>query len=94
MKKARTIIVAIAIAAIFFITATLIIPLALVFAVGLYIRLNSTVYAEITTVYGDTFTLRRHEWGFPEVNTQYDFIYNEEWLFSVVLSIDFPSYYY
>ena len=42
------------------------------------IRLTSTVYTEIITVYGDRFTLRKHEWGLPDVNTQFDFIYNEE----------------
>lgn len=58
------------------------------------IRLTSTVYTEIITVYGDRFTLRRHEWGLPDVNTQFDFIYNEETLFSALISTDFPSYYY
>ena len=58
------------------------------------IRLTSTVYTEIITVYGERFTLRRHEWGLPDVNTQFYFIYNEETLFSALISTDFPSYYY
>lgn len=94
MKKARTIAAGIAIAAIIFLVVYIIMPLALTFAAGLYIRLTSTVYTEIITVYGDRFTLRKHEWGLPDVNTQFDFIYNEETLFSALISTDFPSYYY
>lgn len=94
MKKAKTIAAGIAIAAIIFLVVYIIMPLALTFAAGLYIRLTSTVYTEIITVYGDRFTLRKHEWGLPDVNTQFDFIYNEETLFSALISTDFPSYYY